>query len=174
MLFPSSVCQSIQYCASSLFSIFAFHLSICSPHSLSTTCLSSSIESGSVLHMSLNRSYDAACLYTILLKRMRLFLWNVCLFLCPQSTGRKQSTFADLNLNDSPLSSYRPRLVSWVENFIVAPMLSISCDRNEQHLVPAWSRIHLGKATAMLLKEFLFLVKPKGALSCSHEPATAH
>lgn len=42
-----------------------------------------------------------------------------------------------LNLNDSPVSSYRPRLVSWVENFIVAPMLSISCDRNQQCLVPA-------------------------------------
>ena len=87
----------------------------------------------------------------------------------------EKNTFTDLNLNDSPLSEYRPRLVSWVENFVVAPMLSISCDRNQQYLVPAWSRIHLGKAAAtMLLKEFLFLVKPKDALPCLQEPATAH
>ena len=111
-------------------------------------------------HTSLNRSYDTACLYMLLSKRVRLFLWNVCVrvraCLCPQSTGLKQSTFTDWNLNDFPVSSYRPRLLSWVENFIVAPMLSISCYRNQQYLVPAWSRIHLGKAAAtMLLKEFL-------------------
>jgi len=50
-------------------------------YSLSTTCLSSSIESGSVPHISLNRSYDAVCLYMLLSKRMRLFLWNVCVFM---------------------------------------------------------------------------------------------
>jgi hypothetical protein len=100
---------------------------------------------------------------------------GMCVFvcLCPHSTRRKQSTFTDLNLNDSPVSSYRPWLVSWVEN--VAPMLPISCDRNQQYLVPAWSRIHLGKAAAtMLLKEFLFLVKPKDTLPCSQETATAN
>jgi len=60
-----------------------------SPHSLSTTCLSSSIESGPVLHISLNRSCDAACLYMLLSKRMRLFLWNVCVcVLCPQGENK--------------------------------------------------------------------------------------
>jgi len=70
--------QSIQYCASSLFSIFAFHVSLRAPHSLSTAYFSSSIESGSILRTSLSRSCDAACLYMLLSNRMRLFLWNVC------------------------------------------------------------------------------------------------
>jgi hypothetical protein len=89
------------------------------------------------------------------------------------SIYRAKTKRYEFNLHECPVSSCRPTTVLWVEIFILAPMLSIACDRNQHYLVTAWTRAHLGKAAAaILLKEFFSLVEPEDALPCSQEQAT--